>query len=402
MNKIAILILTAVLTSSVNNMFSQCISCSGSTTGSYANAMGQNNSALGSYSSAMGLSNQITNGATSAIALGSYNNLTGGHAVAIGRRLSATGTASMVIGYADEGYTLTNTFGSSLMIGFRSNLPTFFVGCSNGVGTTGSVGIGNTGLPQAKLHLKADEGEIAAMFIQPYLWDDGSLPGGGGIDIKGVTSPGALGAYLLLGNELHGIGAKRNTGLIFSTESFYVFNDGFLKIGKDARAGSVLACTDSYGTAKWVDPAAYALWSVNENKDIYRMSKVGILNEKPETELDVNGTVRMSGFMLQNQETQIGRVLSCSAITGDATWVDPANFSIWHVNDHGEAYRMSKIGIGTNEPKSELDVNGNISVNDAIIGKVGPSKWVDPDFLTLLGSENEYASKIMIPKGNNP
>ena len=55
MNKIANLILLAVLISLTNCMFAQCISCSGSNTGSYANAMGLNNSALGWYSSAMGL-----------------------------------------------------------------------------------------------------------------------------------------------------------------------------------------------------------------------------------------------------------------------------------------------------------------------------------------------------------
>jgi hypothetical protein len=304
---------------------------------------------------------------------------------------------------------LVNNMQQSLMVGFGSKHPSLFVGRSPFADKTGKIAIGNVVNqygqmdPLTKLHLRADEGEIAAMFIEPQVWDDGTAPGGGGIDLgdKGDVVPNANGAYLFLGNESHGIEALNNRGVIFHTQSSYVFNDGAIKYGLNARAGMVLASIDAEGSATWVDPSTFSVWSLNRDNEAFRMSKVGVFTDTPETELDVIGTVKMSGFRLQNSEAQTGRVLSCRTTTGEAMWVDPANFSIWQVNERGEAYRMSKVGIGTDEPTNALDVNGNISVNDAIIGKVGPSKWVDPDFLTLLGSDDEQASKILIAKGNN-
>ncbi|MDP2722756.1 MAG: hypothetical protein Q8O72_08365 [Bacteroidales bacterium] len=248
----------------------------------------------------------------------------------------------------------------------------------------GNVGFGldPEELPAARLHIKAEKEGIASVFIEPFEWSDGTSTGGDPLETKGALALSTSGAYLLLGNQLHGIGAKRNTGLIFNTESFYVFNDGFLKIGKDARVGSVLACTDGVGTAKWIDPASYALWSVNEVKDIYRMSKVGILNEKPETELDVRGTVRMTGFMLANPEAQIGRVLSCSAITGEASWVDPAVMSPWTILETGDIYFTggnSKVGIGTiNNTHYALAVLGSIITDEVMVRD--PVAWFDHVF----------------------
>jgi len=286
--------------------------------GSYPSAIGINTKALGNYSFAAGASSEAT--ASYTTALGFYSFATYSKAIAIGSAVKSNVYKSIVIGSGsyDHGKYLENNVMESLMIGFNSKFPTLFVVQPEeqdlNYTKTGKIGIGNVTSPLAKLHLRADDGEEAAVFIQPFSW----IGGGAG--------------SLALGNEFHGISAMKDRGLFFRTESFYNFNEGYLKIGKDARIGSVLACIDGVGTAKWVDPLTYSIWSLNIEK---------------------------------------------------------------------EAYRMSKVGVGTDEPKSELDVNGNISVNDAIIGKVGTTKWVDPDFLTLLGSDNEYASKIMIPKGNN-
>jgi len=414
------------------NTYSQCTTCNNPIPGTtnYASKVGTDNIATGNNSFAGGITSRangaqsfafgsaaIADGANSfalgwgtlsnsnfAVSIGTSDTASGVGAMVLGTNSRAGGTGSLAMGnfvQAMSNYSmvigtgfqptmkLRNSNAETLMIGFNSIKPTLSITTSVDYAHTGKVCIGNVlnvlGIlnPQAKLHIKADDGEAAAIFIQPFDWSGGDT------------------ASLVLGNQLHGISANERYGLFFRTQSFYNFNEGYLKIGKDARIGSVLACIDGVGTAKWVDPLAYSVWSLNIEKEAYRMSKVGILTETPETELDVIGTVKMSGLRLQNMEAQIGRVLSCRTTTGEAIWVDPANFSIWQLNDHGDAYRMSKVGVGTDEPKSELDVNGNISVNDAIIGKVGTTKWVDPDFLTLLGSDNEYASKIMIPKGNN-
>ena len=284
-----------------------CVVCDQAPLGFGASIIGKASSADGMGSITIGTNAHTLSNATSSIAIGTMVKTIAGKSIVIG---CGSGLTTM----------LTNSIQESLMIGFNSSKPTVFVSRSD-YEMTGRVGIGNVidqfGVlnPQAKLHLRADEGEEAAVFIQPFDWTRREA------------------ASLMLGDMFHGVTANTIDGLIFKTSSFYNFNDGFLKIGKDAREGSVLACTDGVGTAKWIDPATYSVWSLNKDN---------------------------------------------------------------------EAFRMSNVGILTEDPKTELDVNGNISVNNAIIGKIGTTKWVDPDFLTLLGSEHADASKIMIPKGNNP
>jgi hypothetical protein len=74
----------------------------------------------------------------------------GVNSVAIGTYVrTGTGTGpqgdySVVIGHGLSSAPLNNTTSNSLMIGFNSDKPTFFVGPSSGAGTFGNVGIGTT------------------------------------------------------------------------------------------------------------------------------------------------------------------------------------------------------------------------------------------------------------------
>ena len=51
---------------------------------------------------------------------------------------------SMVLGYGLPEDPIVNDIENSLMIGLNSDIPTFFIGSSNGIGTIGKVGIGTT------------------------------------------------------------------------------------------------------------------------------------------------------------------------------------------------------------------------------------------------------------------
>lgn len=76
--------------------------------------------------------------------------------------MQATDQGSFVLGYSDttSGWFLNNNITNSLMVGFDSDISTFFVGQSNGQGTTGNVGIGELaamgGLPNNKLEIASD------------------------------------------------------------------------------------------------------------------------------------------------------------------------------------------------------------------------------------------------------
>ena len=330
-----LLIIFIFIIGTLSYSYGQCVQCEGQTaSGTNASIIGPNNTASGAGS----------------VAIGANSHTPGLSAIAIGGMLQATNPYSFVLGTGGTpSKMLINSYAESLMIGFNSTKPTLFISTSPSnlqYNLTGKVGIGNISELSAKLQIRADDGEEASIFIEPYSW----------------SSRGQ--AHLWLGNISHGITADYRGGLVFRTQATYLFNDGNVGIGTG-----------------------------EENL--------------PEEKLDVVGTVKMTGLRLQSQGAQAGRVLACSGFNGQAVWQDPQLFSIWSENIDGSIYRMGKVGIKTQFPQTELDVNGNISVNDAIIGKVTQSDWVDPDFLTIIGSVdkngnvNENASKIMIPKGNN-
>ncbi|MDP3461564.1 MAG: hypothetical protein Q8S18_02120, partial [Bacteroidales bacterium] len=134
---------------------SQCTFCPTSVTnGSSSSALGYGNSALGGSSTVIGFRSEAN--AQGSIAIGKdlvipsqfpYN-------IAIGS------------GY-NENNKLINSFGPSLIVGFGSNIHTFIVNTAPSNGSTGRVGIGNVTSPEAKLHIRADAGEDADLFLEP-------------------------------------------------------------------------------------------------------------------------------------------------------------------------------------------------------------------------------------------
>ncbi|MBU2554382.1 MAG: hypothetical protein KKF98_07975 [Bacteroidetes bacterium] len=259
-----------------------CVFCDQTPLGTGASIIGNVSTADGQGSIAIGTNAHALSNATSSIAIGTMVKTIAGKSIVIG---CGSGVNAM----------LTNTFQESLMIGFNSSKPTMFVSRSPYEGT-GTVGIGNVvdefGIlkPLAKLHLRADEGEDAAIFIQPYNWLEGDAAG------------------LALGDMSHGMSASKSKGLTFSTSSYYNFNEGYLKIGKDARTGYVLVCADDDGTARWApvelpDPSP---WTSLETGDIYfngGNSKVGIGTiNNTSFALAVQGSIITDEVMVRVQE----------------------------------------------------------------------------------------------------
>ncbi|MBM3436149.1 MAG: T9SS type A sorting domain-containing protein [Bacteroidetes bacterium] len=182
-------------------------------TGSYSFTGGINSSANGSVSFAFG-SNAMANYDCS-ISLGTMTTSDNNQAFAIGSFCKASGTKSFVLGNGIRSSTqLHNPIANSMMIGVNSDRPTLFVGNSGGIGLSGKIGIGDITDPESKLHIKADDNELAEIFIQPHTWGGDNT------------------AFLWLGTKEYGLKAAYNR-LEFktSTGGKYTFNDGNVGIG---------------------------------------------------------------------------------------------------------------------------------------------------------------------------
>lgn len=104
--------------------------------GSIVEAQGVNAVALGGDVKANGNASVAIGTAVDSLALSSLT---------LGTNLEATATGAMSIGRGVTAASLlTNNVTNSLMIGFNSDVPTFFVGPSAGAGTVGNIGMGLT------------------------------------------------------------------------------------------------------------------------------------------------------------------------------------------------------------------------------------------------------------------
>jgi len=127
-------------------------------------ALGENVKATMRSSFVAGRNSQANN--ISAVALGHQAFADGGSSVAIGNYVQTSASEAFAFGSGAGSVKLVNSNPSSLMIGFNSTIPTFFVSSSDGAETTGKIGIGNITDPQAKLHIKADENEDASLKLE--------------------------------------------------------------------------------------------------------------------------------------------------------------------------------------------------------------------------------------------
>lgn len=171
---------------------------SNTTSGGYSCSFGQNNissgllaisggyasQALGHFSMSFGFQS-IVGGNNSigfgrginvanneSIAIGFYSNTNAVNTMVFGRFLTASNTNSFIIGKGISTLSrMDNNIANSLMIGFNSDVPTLFIGSSNGIGTTGNVGIGTTAINGAKLSV---DGTIRAreIIVNLTTWSD--------------------------------------------------------------------------------------------------------------------------------------------------------------------------------------------------------------------------------------
>ncbi len=200
------------------SIFAQnCTNCEGTvTSGSGSSAIGVNTKAEGNAAFAAGFASEATSFYTTA--LGFYSFATYSNAIAIGSAVKSNRYKSIVIGsgsYSSNKY-LENNIKESLIVGFNSIYPTLFVVEPNeqdlAFSKTGRIGIGNITAPKAKLHIRLDDGESTAIFLEPNNWNAGEE------------------AKIMLGDTNHIISANKNLGIKFESVNNFIFsgnNSGF-------------------------------------------------------------------------------------------------------------------------------------------------------------------------------
>ncbi|MDY0086879.1 MAG: hypothetical protein RBR84_13240, partial [Bacteroidales bacterium] len=169
---------------SINNAYQfQSILGNGNTTlrnnavaiGSESFARHSHSYVFGSFSEANGMhsycigSNSIAN-TTSSFAIGNFSHSIFGNAFSIGNFVKSSATGGYVFGLGiSSSEPLSNPVENSLAIGMKSTKPTLFISestASSANNLTGRIGIGNVTDPQAKLHIRADEGEDASLLLE--------------------------------------------------------------------------------------------------------------------------------------------------------------------------------------------------------------------------------------------
>ncbi|MCF8228961.1 MAG: T9SS type A sorting domain-containing protein [Bacteroidales bacterium] len=175
---ISILILLIILLATFTAIGQNCVECTDNdASGSKSTALGFNSSAMGYCSFSAGFENlsdadySFSMGHNSsaegmhAFALGRYCRSLGGsysfgdHAIcnteaamALGIYVVSNASGAITIGKSDNEHPLTNTINNSLMVGFMSSYPTFYVGETPPGQQFGKIGIGTTD-PKSTLHV---------------------------------------------------------------------------------------------------------------------------------------------------------------------------------------------------------------------------------------------------------
>lgn len=321
-------------------------------TGSNASALGEDNSSSGTnsfvsgsnsvssnnYSTALGLS--VTASGMTSCSFGAYNTAQGHGSVVLGSRSTAIGTGaiaignkvdalaqySYVIGYGLSDYHLENNILNSLMIGFQSDIPTFFVGPGSGQGTLGNVGIG-TSNPQSLL------------------------------DIAGTLNVNSLATF---GNDLNVTGKSTMAQI---------------QITQGAGVDMILS-SDASGLASWVDPGSIISndndWTIDIN-NIYRESgNVGIGTVSPQVKLHIEGNQFLSGYLDINGISYLNRIIldNDSDISGVNEIKGFDDLKLFGDNTDGPDIMITAdgmVGIGIPEPLATLDVNGTIKSHNNIL-----------------------------------
>lgn len=313
-------------------------------------SQGINSVALGSSSQALG---------DDSFAFGTAATTSGTGTIAIGTRVQAHYTGGITIGTGPVMGILENDKMESLVVGFNSIYPTLFISRAPNDSDppyirTGQVGIGNVTTPLAKLHILADEGEEAAMFIQPFNWDNNE---------SSTLYLGSLNTYIT---------ANKESGISFNSESNYVFaNDANVGINTD-NPSSRLQVKDG---DIYIEDIDFGIIMKSPNGKCWRgqVDDNGQLNFSelencPETVTSINDN--------KEEETGILKVFP-----------NPSNNTL-NIELEGDSKVQKQVLL--------YNANGMIVYTDTFVGstaQINVSEFNSGIYIVKVGSEGNYVSR---------
>lgn len=406
-----------------------------SSTGDYSTTLGFSNSANGRFSFAGGEESMATGlrafaygqfakaEGSRSLALGKYVLAYGANSVAIGRYVKSNISDAMILGCGlDIDNYIENDESSTLMIGFNSNLPTFFVDKASGKNTTGKIGIGNVSDPQAKLHIRGDN--------NPYNTRDASLY---------IQSSGDYYSTIWLGDTGHYIKTKPNEDLVFrAAGKDFIFNNGNVGIGTE-EPGAKLDINGNIRQSSGFHITSNHIKAAGENGlQLTDQSGNGVFVEDggdviigkigQTTNLDVIGNLVTESLQIPelnpdgSSKNIEDYVLVSRDNTGNAQWrhqsfLDDGDWTM----DDDDIFRAEgnvRIGNVVIDPDAKLDVGGKVKMTDFQLdkgdlfqGKIlqsdadGNASWVEPpstdDGDWVIGGGNVYREEGNVGIGAN-
>ncbi|MEI6577335.1 MAG: hypothetical protein WCO63_14250 [Bacteroidota bacterium] len=256
-----------------------CLNCSNAiNSGLNSNALGTNAVASAELSIAFGQNARASN--YRAIALGTSAYASGMSSLAIGNLVKSSAYNSISIGMGSSNGYLENSISNSLMVGFNSTLPTFFVGPSTETPAgVGKVGIGTTN-PAEMLTVNGTVQSLSGGFRFP----DGSLQSSAATTLWGIDQNGI--SYL-----------NGNVGIGISPASVKLDVYGDLVLGKPGDnfilhsrpwIGDALIIAPQNNFGGWDWSKGFAL---KDNGQVYIGSELTLASPHQNYKLAVNGKV---------------------------------------------------------------------------------------------------------------
>jgi len=247
----------------------------------------------------------------------------------------------------------------------NSSAPNLIGGFSGNAVTGGAVGatIGGGGESGAVITVSANFGTVGGGLRNIVSGQAGTVSGGGGNNATGPYASAGGGGSNTVSGAVATVGGGQNN---VASGSFATVPGGIFNTASGLEsfaAGNYANTNNQTGAFVWSDATASSAVNATAPNQFIIMAAggVGIGTTAPATTLDVNGTARMTGFLLPTGAVA-AKVLT-SDVSGNGTWQSLPAATAWSLTGNsGTSCTTSPCAdfVGTTDNSSfEIEVNGS-------------------------------------------